>query len=309
MPQPVWVSGEALIDLLPGETSEAFRASVGGGPANAAIALAKLGIPVKFVSGLSRDHFGRQISEQLAMSGVGLELAILSDLPTCLAMVSLDDQGEATYDFRLEGTATFDFDASLLPDPSLSPPSVLYVGTLATLVEPGASHLIDWAKRVSGYAQVVFDPNIRSSVLSDHIAYGFAVRRWIEIANVVKVSDDDLRFLFPGRDLIASARDWISLSRPLVVITRGEDGLLGVTASEIVEVPAASTTVADSVGAGDTVGAVIVEALTKHEVSDLRGPLLEQILARAAEAASITCSRTGCNPPSAAELTDLRTYE
>lgn len=302
MPGVVWVSGEALIDLLPGETPDTLRAIVGGGPANTAIALAKLDISVEFVSGLSHDRFGKQISKQFATSGVGLDLAIWSDLPTCLAIVSLDDQGKATYHFHIKGTATFDFDASLLPDPALAPPSVLHVGTLATLIQPGANHLLDWAKRVAVHAPVVYDPNVRSSVLSDGTAYGFAVQQWVEIANVVKVSDDDLRFLFPGRDLIASAREWLSSSRPLVVVTRGEDGLVGVTANEIVEVPAVRTIVVDSVGAGDTVGAVIVEALTKYKVADLHGGLLRETLKRAAKAAAITCSRVGCNPPGLAEL-------
>ncbi len=302
MPRLVWVSGEALIDLLPGGTPDTLRAIVGGGPANTAIALAKLDIPVKFVGGLSHDRFGQQISQQFATSGIGLDLAIWSDLPTCLAIVSLDEQGKAAYHFHIKGTATFDFDSSLLPDPALAPPSVLHVGTLATLIQPGANHLLDWAKRVAVHAPVVYDPNVRSSVLSDGTAYGIAVQQWVEIANVVKVSDDDLRFLFPGRDLIASAREWLSPSRPLVVVTRGEDGLVGVTANEIVEVPAIQTIVVDSVGAGDTVGAVIVEALTKYKVADLHGGLLRETLKRAAKAASITCSRVGCNPPGLAEL-------
>jgi fructokinase len=302
VPRPVWVSGEALIDLLPGETPDTLRAIAGGGPANTALALAKLGVPVEFVSGLSHDRFGQQISKQFLANGVGLELAIWSDLPTCLAVVSLDDQGGATYHFHIQGTATFDFDSSLLPDPALAAPSVLHVGTLATIVEPGATRLLDWAKRVAVHAPVVFDPNIRSSVLSDRIAYRSAVQRWVEIANVVKVSEDDLSFLYPDLDLITSARSWLAPSRPLIVVTRGEDGLRGVTANEIIEVLGVRVNVVDSVGAGDTVGAVIVEALTKHSVHDLHGEILRATLMRAAKAAAITCSRAGCQPPSAAEL-------
>ena len=302
MIRPVWVSGEALIDLLPGEDPNTLRAIVGGGPANTAVALARLAIPVKFVSGLSHDRFGQQISEQLLANGVGLELAIGSDLPTCLAIVSLDSQGGATYHFHLKGTATFDFDPELLPDPTREAPSVLHVGTLATLVEPGASHLLDWANRVGAYAPVVFDPNIRPSVLSDRSMYASSVERWIEIANVVKVSEEDLRFLFPDRDFITSARSWLAPSRPLVVVTRGEDGIVGVTSDEIVEVPGVRVVVVDTVGAGDTVGAVMVEALTMNNVANLTGELLRTILARAAKAAAITCSRRGCQPPSSSEL-------
>ena len=299
---PVWVSGEALIDLLPGEDSDTLRAIVGGGPANTALALARLEIPVKFVSGLSHDRFGQQISEQFLANNVGLELAIWSDLPTCLAIVSLDEKGGATYHFHIKGTATFDFDPALLPDPALAAPSVLHVGTLATLVEPGASHLLEWARRVAAHAPVVYDPNIRPSILSDRAVYASSVERWIEIANVVKVSEDDLRFLFPDRDFMTSARSWLAPSRPLVVVTRGEDGIVGVTSDGIVEVPGVRVTVVDTVGAGDTVGAVIVEALTLNSVMDLKGELLRTILRRAAKAAAITCSRRGCQPPSSVEL-------
>lgn len=302
MPQPIWVSGEALIDLLPGDASDSLRAIVGGGPANSAIALGRLGVPVKFVGGLSRDHFGKQISAQFAVSGVDLDLAVWSDLPTCLAVVSIDDTGKATYYFHTKGTATFDFDTSLLPDPVLAPPSALYVGTLATVIEPGAGKLLEWSKRVAEHAPVVFDPNIRTSILSDRVAYRSAVQPWAEIASVIKVSDDDLHFLFPDQDVIDSARNWLSPSCPLVVITRGENGLFGVTEDAIVEVPAVKTKVVDSVGAGDTIGAVIVEALMKYKVSELRDKLLREVLARAAKAAAITCSRAGCNPPSAAEI-------
>jgi fructokinase len=302
VPRPVWVSGEALIDLFPGETPDTLRAIAGGGPANTAVALAKLEIPVQFVGGLSHDRFGQQISKQFLENGVGLELAIWSDLPTCLAIVSLDEHRVATYHFHIQGTATFDFDSSLLPDPAVVSPSVLHVGTLATLVEPSATHLLEWAKRVAKHAPVVFDPNIRSSVLSDRDAYRTSVQRWVDIANVVKVSDDDLQFLFPNVDSITSARSWLGASRPLVVITRGENGLIGVTANEIIEVPGVRVDVVDSVGAGDTVGAVIVEALVAHGVNDLRGESLRSMLVRAAKAAAITCSRAGCQPPTAAEL-------
>jgi len=302
VPQSVWVSGEALIDLLPGQSVNSLRAIVGGGPANTAIALAKLGVPVKFVSGLSKDRFGKQIATEFNNYGVELDLAVWSDLPTCLAVVSLDDQGRADYHFHIKDTATFDFDQTLLPESSPGAPNILYVGTLATLIEPGATKLMDWARRVSEHALVVFDPNIRVSVLSDRKAYLASVERWIEIANVVKVSDDDLKFLFPAEDPITVAKAWISTSCPLVVVTRGENGLVAVTANEVIEVPASKTIIVDSVGAGDTVGAIIVEALTRNSLKDLHGQTLRTVMQRAAKAAAITCSRAGSQPPTAAEL-------
>lgn len=302
MPASVWVSGEALIDLLPGQTPDTLRAIAGGGPANTALALAKLGVPVKFVSGLSNDRFGQQISEQFVVNGVDLDLAIPSDLPTSLAVVSVDVQGHATYHFHTHATATFDFDYRRLPDPDRTAPSVLHVGTLSTIVEPGATHLLDWTRRVAAHAPVVFDPNIRSSLLSDRVAYRTAVQRWVDIANVVKVSEDDLGFLYPDLDFLESARNWLTPSMPLIVVTRGEAGLVGITAEEFIEVPGVSVNVVDTVGAGDTVGAILVEALTKDSLQNLHGPQLKATLIRAAKAAAITCSRVGAQPPSAAEL-------
>lgn len=302
MGQSVWVAGEALIDLLPSDDEQTLRPIAGGGPANTALALARLGIETEFVGGLSNDRFGHQIAKQLAANGVGLDLAIWSDLPTCLAVVSLDEQGHAAYHFHIKSTATFDFDGSHLPNPTIDAPRVLHIGTLATAVEPGATLLLEWAKQVAKYATVVFDPNVRPSALNDVGAYRSAVQRWIDISNVVKVSDDDLRFLHPDQDPIESARRWLSPNRPLIVMTCGERGLIGVTEKEVVQVPGEEVMVVDTVGAGDTVGAVLAESLTVHAAADLKGQLLRATLARAAKAAAITCSRPGCQPPTAAEL-------
>ncbi|NCX76989.1 MAG: carbohydrate kinase, partial [Actinobacteria bacterium] len=135
----VWVAGEALIDLLPRDG--ASMAVVGGGAANTAKALANLEIDVSWVGGVSSDEYGNLIRREL--ESVDLSLANYSSLPTALAKVSLDRSGSASYEFLLNGTATFDFDLNWLPSGS---PKILHIGTLATIVEPGASNLFDWAK-------------------------------------------------------------------------------------------------------------------------------------------------------------------
>ncbi|MFM7624732.1 MAG: PfkB family carbohydrate kinase, partial [Actinomycetota bacterium] len=165
----VWVAGEALIDLVP--LNGEVKAIVGGGPANTAKALAKLGIKVSFIGGISSDSYGAAIREELHT--VDLNLALESELPTALAEVSLDSSGSASYKFTLEGTATFDFYNSWLPNDS---PDVLHIGTLATLVEPGASELYSWAKGLDSV--IVFDPNVRSSVLGDAEEYREIFERW-----------------------------------------------------------------------------------------------------------------------------------
>ena len=294
----VWVAGEALVDVLPGPTPDLLTPVPGGGPANTALALARLGVPVEFVGGLSQDSFGTNMAKQFQRDGVGLRHAVFNNLPTCLAMVSLDEKGTASYHFHIRGTATFEFDFQKLP---IAPkPDVLHIGTLITLVEPTATAHFEWAKALQ--VPVVFDPNIRPSVEPDRELYRSTVERWIDVATVIKVSDDDVKWLYPDQDPIVKAKSWISPSRPLVILTRGSEGLIGITENEVIEVPGISIDVIDTVGAGDTVGAVIVESLTKHSIKDLHGELLTEILNRAVKAAAITCSRAGAQPPFANEL-------
>lgn len=292
----VWVCGEALIDVLP------EGPVVGGGPANTAKALARLGRTVEFIGGISEDHYGDQIAEELRKVGVGLTFAHVSEMPTATAQVSLDEKGGASYLFRIDKTATFDFKGDWLPDPSRVKLEALHIGSLATIVEPGSQSLYDWAMTVAEFAPVVFDPNVRTSYLSDRPRYVASVERWISISMLVKASDDDLAWLYPDLDLVDVAKSWIHAGVEIVVITRGSKGLMAVTAHEIMEVPGVVVDVIDTVGAGDTVGAVIVDAILEHGIVNLRGDLLRDVLNCAAIAAAITCSRAGAQPPTKREI-------
>ena len=298
----IWVCGEVLIDLLPGTPDRI--AIVGGGPANTAKALSRLGHEVQFIDGISTDAYGQSARAELIKDGVRLDLALTSDLPTCTATVSLSKDGSASYEFFINGTATFAFTESWLPDPERYKPEILQIGTLVTIVEPGASVLYDWAIKVSEFAPIVFDPNIRSSVMPDLIKYRDEVEKWIKISSVVKFSEDDITALYPGDDPIEIAKICLEKGVQLVVITRGADGLVGVTASGAVEVPGVRVAVVDTVGAGDTVGAIIVEAVKEIGIMNLNGSKLGEVLHRAAVAAAITCSRAGAQPPRVFELTE-----
>ena len=298
----IWVCGEVLIDLLPGTPNR--LAIVGGGPANTAKALARLGQEVQFIGGISTDKYGESARVELIRDGVGLDLALTSDLPTCTATVSLSSDGSASYEFLIADTATFDFDNSWLPDPERLKPEVLQIGTLATIIEPGCDVLYDWAVKVGEFAPIIFDPNIRTSVMPDLAKYRQAVEKWIQISSVVKFSEADIATLYPGDGLVKIAQECINQGVELVVITRGEAGLVGVTNTGVVEVPGVKVAVIDTVGAGDTVGAIIVEAVRKIGVLNLTGLKLKEVLNRAAVAAAITCSRVGANPPHAFELTE-----
>jgi fructokinase len=287
-----------LIDILP------TGAVVGGGPANTAKALARLGYEVDFIDGISTDAYGVAARKELERDGVGLSLALSSDKPTCTATVTLDSKGSASYEFLIDGTATFDFNNSWLPDPEALKPSILHIGTLVTIVEPASTTLFNWAIKCAEFAPIVFDPNVRSSVVGDREKYRLAVEKWVGISSVIKLSDDDISWLYPDESMEEVANRWIADGASLVVITRGAKGIIGYTEDGYEEVAGAKVTVVDTVGAGDTVGAVLVEGIMKHSVIGLRGQVLNAVLHRAAIAAGITVSRAGAQPPRMHELVE-----
>jgi len=295
-----WVVGEVLIDLIPDGSGR--KPIVGGGPANTAKALSKIGIDTQFIDGISTDKYGQMAKNDLVNAGVKLDHVKYSDKPTCLAIVSLSDSGSATYEFVIENTSTFDFTPDWLPNPQTEKPALLHIGTLATAIEPGASVLYEWAKSVGKIAPIVFDPNIRPAVLGNRDEYLKKVEKWVVISSAVKVSDEDLHWLYPGGVINEIANNWLELGVELVVVTLGEKGITAYRKNEQISVDALTVVVADTVGAGDTVGAILAEAIVKDGLSILSGAKLEMMLKRAAKAASITVSRSGANPPTLKEI-------
>ncbi len=300
MSNQVWVCGEVLIDLIPDGTER--KAVVGGGPANTAKALAKLGIDAQFIDGISTDKYGQMALKQLHKDGVLLDFVKFSDKPTCLAIVSLNKAGGASYEFVIDGTATFDFSTSWLPDPNINKPSLLHIGTLVTAIEPAASVLFEWAEKVRKVSPIVFDPNIRPAVISDRAEYVKQVERWVAISSAVKVSEDDIYWLYPGVPIVEVVKNWLMKGPELLVVTLGEQGLSGYRRDDYQQANAIKVQVADTVGAGDTVGAILVESILTNSLADLSGEVLLKTLNRAAKAASITVSRTGAKPPKKNEL-------
>ena len=296
----VWVTGEVLIDLIPNGSDR--KPIVGGGPANTAKALSKLGIDAQFIDGLSTDDYGQMAKDELVASGVKLDYVKYSDKPTCLAIVSLSDSGAASYEFVIENTATFDFNSTWLPNPQTERPALLHIGTLATAIEPGASVLFEWSHSVAKVAPIVFDPNIRPAVITDREQYVKQVERWVSISSAVKVSDEDIKWLYPSLEIDQVVNNWLAKGPALIVVTNGDKGLAGYRMGEKVSVDAVKVVVADTVGAGDTVGAILVEAIVKDSLSSLGGVRLEMMLKRAAKAAAITVSRSGANPPTLKEI-------
>jgi len=296
----VWVVGEVLIDLIP--NGNEHLAVVGGGPANTAKALAKLGVKTYFIDGISNDEYGQIAKHELISAHVSLDYAQYSNKPTCTAKVILSSSGSASYEFVIEDTATFDFSHQWLPDPQKIKPSLLHIGTLATVIEPGASVLFKWAQSVANVAPIVFDPNIRPAVMDKRGEYMKMVEKWVAISSAVKVSDEDLNWLYPGKVIDQIVNEWLEVGVELVVVTLGDKGITAYRKNEQISVYAVKVVVADTVGAGDTVGAVLVEAIVNNGLDKLTGEVLKSMLNRAVKAAAITVSRTGANPPSKEEI-------
>jgi fructokinase len=265
----VFVVGEALMDLIP-VVGEGISEMVGGGPCNSAKALARLGFSTTFIGGISSDSYGEAIERELLDSGVSLDFVHRSDLPTALAIATINEAGLASYEFKLDSTVSFNFHSTWLPKEDAE---VIHIGSVATLLEPGASELYKWLSNKS--AAIVFDPNVRPSIQGDREIYRDSVERWIDLAKIVKLSEDDFSWLYqvPESEVIAK---WLSRGIEIVVVTRAEKGLSAFTKDGRIDCPAAKVELVDSVGAGDTIGAVIVEGLP--------------------------CSRAGANPPWKEEL-------
>jgi fructokinase len=171
-------------------------------------------------------------------------------------------------------------------------------------VEPAATVLYEWAIKTGEFAPIVFDPNVRSSVVGDRDKYRAAVEKWVGISSVVKLSDDDISWLYPDQSMDKVAKGWIANGVSLVVITRSANGIIGYTEHGFEEIDGAKVSVVDTVGAGDTVGAIVVEGIIKHSVNGLAGQVLNAVLQRAAIAAGITVSRAGAQPPRLHELVE-----
>ncbi|MFI1863326.1 carbohydrate kinase [Streptomyces jumonjinensis] len=296
------VAGESLIDLVPqgtGTPLPPLLPRLGGGPYNTAVALGRLGARTGFCSRVSTDGFGMALLAGLRSAGVDVSLVERGPEPTTLAVAAIGADGSAGYGFYAEGSADRLFE---LPPPLPDAVRAVAFGTCSLVLEPGASAYEALLRRESGRGLfTLLDPNIRPGLIPDAAAYRERFRGWLPDVSLLKLSADDARWLggTPGGPGGPAA----------VVLTRGAAGMTVRTRGGLeVSVPAAPVTVADTIGAGDTVNAALLhglaarDALSATALAALDRAAWEEILAFAARAAAITCSRPGAEPPFAHEL-------
>ncbi|WP_071673733.1 carbohydrate kinase family protein [Nioella nitratireducens] len=299
--------GEALIDMIPKPTveggQEGFVPHSGGAVFNTAIALGRLGTQVGMVTGLSSDMFGQQLTSALQASHVDTSRVIRSDRPTTLAFVKLTD-GHATYFFFDENTAG----RLIAPDdlPSLSGDvSALFFGGISLAVDPCADTYATLLDREGASRAVMLDPNIRPGFIKDVDRYRARLAAMLAGTDIVKVSDEDLNWIFPGPESLADKLDQMRATGPKVVLlTRGGEGATGYLADgRAVAVAAPKVQTVDTVGAGDTFNAGVLASLseqgclTKDGIAALTEPQIRAALDLAARAAAVTVTRAGANPP------------
>lgn len=296
--------GEALIDLLPGD--DAPVPVVGGSVLNTAVALGRLGAPAGLLTGLSSDAYGKQIDAHLSESHVDTRLAVRSDRPTTLAVVHLEN-GQPTYEFRDEGSALrMITSADLAPIPASV--EAMVFGGISLIGTPVADTLADACVHRPKGITALLDANIRPGFVDDVQSYRARLNRMIAATEIVKVSDEDLEWLYPSSP--DPIRALLDMGPNLVLMTRGADGAEAHHASGVrAKIAAEPVTVIDSVGAGDTFNAGVLSslrdqgALTPKGLADVSQTALETALSLGARAAAVTVSRAGANPPWAHELT------
>ena len=296
------VAGEALIDLVPAP-GDALAAHPGGGPFNTARTLGRLERPVAYLGRISTDRFGRRLAGLLADDGVLPDAVVRTDDPTTLALAELDEEGVASYRFYDRGTSA----AGLTEPDALAalPPAAafLHVGTLGLVLEPMAAALEALATRLAGDALVMVDPNCRPSIAS--AGYRSRLERVLSLADVVKVSEEDLAFLAPGVPAPRAARALLDRGPAVVLLTLGRAGAVAIGPEQEAAVPAPRVDVVDTIGAGDAFsgGWLAHWAENGRGRAELAQP--DAVLAATGFAclvAALTCARAGASPPRRAEL-------
>jgi fructokinase len=303
------VIGEGLVDVV--QRSSGIEAHVGGSPLNVAVGLARLGHPVQFIGRYGRDAYGDSVAAHLRASSVMLPLAP-DGLPTSVASALVDDDGGATYTFDL--TWELPGLGERLPF-MLQGSTLLHTGSIATMLAPGAAEVLAAVEHAHPASTISFDPNCRPSIITDADYARRQAEKFVTLSDIVKASDEDLAWLYPGVDPLESARRWLTLGGAegpaLVVVTRGAAGPWGITAAGEAEFAAPRVEVADTVGAGDSFMAALLSAVVDRGLdgaqnrADLRALPAEgltALLAHASRAAAVTVSRAGANPPTRAEL-------
>jgi fructokinase len=296
------VIGESLIDIVErgGRTDDEH---VGGSPLNVAVGLARLGRDVDFLTRIGDDPHGRRIADYVNAAGVQLVSGSQVAGRTATARLAVGEDGSADY--------VFDLDWQLSGTPMVTPPLFAHTGSIAAVQDPGClavAALID-TYRVS--ATVTFDPNVRPSLIADRDLARQRIEHLVERSDIVKVSEDDLRWIDPNRPPERMAQTWLALGPAVVAVTMADRGAMAVCAAGVARVPARPVEVVDTVGAGDAFMAGLIDALwgrgllgaqRRAELAGIDLDALTAALEAASLSSALTVARAGADLPDRAAL-------
>ena len=316
------MAGEALVDVVPAPITGYFEFAPGGSPANVAVGVSRLGVAARMLARIAEDPLGQRLRDHLGNNGVQLDHVVTATEQTSLAMVMVGADGGPTYDFRVAGTADWQWTAAELADaldPGPSGPVVaLHSGSLALTTPPGDAALRALMARAAETATVSYDPNCRPALMGKAADVLTGVHELLAVADVVKVSLEDLAWLMPGFTPDEILEDWLGRGPALVAITLGGDGVTAGTSTGLrTRRPGVPVTVIDTVGAGDTISAALLAGLHRRRLlgASARPALhrithttLDALLDEAMLAAAITCSRRGADPPTFEDLEARRSW-
>ena len=287
----VLVIGEALIDVVrsPGGDAE----HVGGSPANVALGLGRLGVDVSLLTCIGRDARGTAIAEHLADSGVDVLERSYSDAATSTAIATLAADGSASYQFDV----TWRLSSAVLP----VHPRIVHTGSIAAFLAPGAVAVREHLASV-GADEITFDPNVRPALIGSREQALPVFEQTARLASVVKLSDEDAEWLYPGAGPAEVLERILALGPRLAAITLGGAGSMLAAGDFAVEVPVTAVDVVDTIGAGDTYMASLIDSILAEGTDGLTRDAVERIGRRASRAAAVTVSRAGADLPTRAEL-------
>jgi fructokinase len=296
-PQRALVIGEALIDIVERD-GQVTGEHVGGSPLNVAVGLSRLGRGVDFLTHIGTDARGHRIADYVKASGVQLVSGSDTAVRTPTALAKLDATGAAQY--------TFDLDWQLSGTPEVTPPLVAHAGSIATWLEPGCRATAALLDAYHPSATVTFDPNVRPALVEDADAVRGRIDRLIERCDVVKASDEDMRWIDPNRSPKQIAQTWLGLGPSVVAVTMGETGAFAMCAAGTVKVAALKVNVVDTVGAGDAFMTGLIDALwlqgllgaeRRPQLRRIGLDTLNVVLQTAALSSALTVSRAGADLP------------
>lgn len=302
----VLVIGEALIDVVYSQ-GESVKNIPGGSPANTAVALSRLNTKTFMKSRTSSDEFGVLIREYLIKQNVDLKYSLTVDEPSSVIDARILPDGSAKYSANLKGAVDFGWSSDELNQVLDSDIRIIQLGSLTSYIEPGGTNIEIWIQNLknSNNFLLVFDPNIRHPLDGqEESLVRKRAKKLASIAHLVKASDEDLKWINPDKTIYETAAELINNGTKVVVMTLGSAGAVAVTENyQTKQISAQKIKVVDTIGAGDTFSAALITQLLEREIQhpDKIGQLskteLEDILTNCAEAAAITCSREGANPP------------